>query len=478
MYLKKKYKELLQEFDDKVQLPTKFNSYVNKIKQSHRLIIKSKDGYQCDNCHHRFINHKSIRQFGEIYIHCPNCKKWLIVKTNRKKYFKQADTFCIMEKFNDHLIFRLFAVRTEYVRPKSYVSHICEYGRQIFEYQNYLNSIVEVYNDNVSATISGKWINHKYFLNDNWKADESYYHGLGNTFMLYPYNVKKTLKDTKWEYSQLWDLAKHVYYLNIQNFMQHSSLELIIKNKLYKLAYSILNEYDLIKLDYKFINRHLKFIRRNNLSLDELIVFEKINKENIKLIRNYSTYANNFTQIFFELKIDLEKADKEIIGLKKYFCEYIDYLEMCRLLQYDMKNKKILYPHKNIIDEHDRVNNLYITYKNSIYNNNIKERFNEIKKNTYKNKKYIIFPVKNQRQLIDESKQQNNCVKTYADRIAKGQCDIYFMRLLTNQKKSLVTVEVRDNKVVQQRTKNNENTTKEQRRFLSEWEEKMLRGVS
>ena len=49
------------------------------------------------------------------------------------------------------------------------------------------------------------------------------------------------------------------------------------------------------------------------------------------------------------------------------------------------------------------------------------------------------------------------------------------MRLLSNKDKALVTVEVRNNKVVQQRIKNNQDTTKEQKKFLKQWEEEILR---
>ena len=92
----------------------------------------------------------------------------------------------------------------------------------------------------------------------------------------------------------------------------------------------------------------------------------------------------------------------------------------------------------------------------------------------FENKKYIIIPAKSISALIDESKQQNNCVRTYAERIAKNECDIYFMRFISSQDKSLVTVEVRNNKIVQKRTKNNEKTSKEQDKFLNLWERKIL----
>ena len=105
----------------------------------------------------------------------------------------------------------------------------------------------------------------------------------------------------------------------------------------------------------------------------------------------------------------------------------------------------------------------------------IKRRYKKLLSNYYEDDKYIIYPVKDINELIDESSQQNNCVKTYAERYAKAECDIYFMRLSNARDKSLVTVEVKDNEVVQQRTKNNNDTTKEQKKFLKKWEKNILR---
>ena len=48
------------------------------------------------------------------------------------------------------------------------------------------------------------------------------------------------------------------------------------------------------------------------------------------------------------------------------------------------------------------------------------------------------------------------------------------MRLIGSQDKSLVTVEVRNNRIVQKRTKNNSITTNDQNKFLDLWERKVL----
>ena len=159
--------------------------------------------------------------------------------------------------------------------------------------------------------------------------------------------------------------------------------------------------------------------------------------------------------------------------LQKDDVKYLDYLSMAKQQKMDLKDKSILYP-KKLKEKHDDLQHQIRVKKDKNINKLIKKRYEQIKKNEFQNSKYVVYPVKSIEELIDESSQQNNCVKTYAERIAMKKCDIYFMRLLANTKKSLVTIEVRDNKIVQKRTKNNEITTKEQDKFLNIWEKKML----
>ena len=91
---------------------------------------------------------------------------------------------------------------------------------------------------------------------------------------------------------------------------------------------------------------------------------------------------------------------------------------------------------------------------------------------------FIIMPAGSLKALQNESEQQSNCVKTYAERYAHGKCDIYFMREVDKPKKSLVTVEVKNNEVVQSRIKYNNNPSEKQLEFLRKWENKVLKGVA
>ena len=108
----------------------------------------------------------------------------------------------------------------------------------------------------------------------------------------------------------------------------------------------------------------------------------------------------------------------------------------------------------------------------------IRKRGKELSVNTFQNNKFIILPAFTLKALQDESKRQRNCVRTYAERYAEGKCDIYFLRNVKNIKKSLVTVEVKNNKVVQSRIKNNDDPNKTQLAFLNKWEQKVLKGAA
>ena len=109
----------------------------------------------------------------------------------------------------------------------------------------------------------------------------------------------------------------------------------------------------------------------------------------------------------------------------------------------------------------------------------IKQRYNELEKNQYNNDMFFIRPAKTLNDIKDEAKQQNNCVYTnYSESYAWGDTDIYFLRELKSPKKSLVTVEVRNNKIRQKYQRENELVTEEQKNFLNLWEKQVIQKVA
>lgn len=216
--------------------------------------------------------------------------------------------------------------------------------------------------------------------------------------------------------------------------------------KLYNLAitanefYKGKNFEEIFGLPKTFYN----FMKKYNIDYNELEILKLIKKQDIKLIRKLVGFHN-----LKELSnyVNLEKAYNIVLSKDKYYeHEYLDYLRVCKQLQYNMKDNKILYP-TNLIEEHNKVNKILEDVIDEANDRLIKERLKLLNNNIYQNKKYIVFPADSTNSLINESKQMENCVKTYTSRYALGETDIYFMRELSNKDKSLVTIEVRNGKV-------------------------------
>ena len=86
----------------------------------------------------------------------------------------------------------------------------------------------------------------------------------------------------------------------------------------------------------------------------------------------------------------------------------------------------------------------------------------------------IIFPADTIESMIDEGSQQHNCLRTYISSYSSNICQIYFMREKTVKDKSFVTIEVRNNKIVQARVKYNKEPTAEIMNILKKWEKTLL----
>lgn len=93
----------------------------------------------------------------------------------------------------------------------------------------------------------------------------------------------------------------------------------------------------------------------------------------------------------------------------------------------------------------------------------------------YEDGKYFITVASTLEELYDESAQQRNCLWNYTWSVSRQGVGILFMRSKSAPKKSLITIEVRDGRIVQALQKCNHQPTKEQKKFLRKFaEEKNL----
>ena len=152
---------------------------------------------------------------------------------------------------------------------------------------------------------------------------------------------------------------------------------------------------------------------------------------------------------------------------------YLDYIDNLMKIGIPLTKKKLL--PANFSEAHDISMKKVKIAENKLLDEKIKQRYEELKRNNYKDNKFCIRPAKTLNDMKDESNQQNNCVySNYSEKYANGITDIYFLRKLKNPDKSLVTVEVLDGKVRQKYEKRNTAINKEEKEFLNLWEKNIL----
>ena len=87
----------------------------------------------------------------------------------------------------------------------------------------------------------------------------------------------------------------------------------------------------------------------------------------------------------------------------------------------------------------------------------------------YHNDKFSIITPKTPDDIVLEGSNQNNCVASYVDSVRNKKCVILFLRRTKSKDVSEVTIEIRENKIVQIKAFANRNISKEHEEFVKEW---------
>ena len=472
-YIRKEFQEKLEIIDCRCNdIPEKWQEFIDENKIKHNLIIKSNGISICTNCKHEFITKKKVGEYKK----CPNCKNTYLIKSSRLKNYEFKNTLILLDKVENDLVFRYFEICSTYqnrLLEHNFNTSVVEYARSFFEKH------MDVVNDRVSRCQCYIHINH-WYNPGVWRKYTRHY-SYGKTGVIYPYNLTEILKDSEYKYLNLKEFSKSVKELNyeylLENIARYSSFEMLIKLRLYKLALDArkFNSHGTFNKIFGVSKEYYSFIKRHNITYKELEILRLIKQKDIKKIR----YLSNFNINALKEITTYVTIDNFIVYAKKNKKEfdihiYKDYLRLANLMGLDLKNKKYIFP-DNLKKKHDELEKEYEIDSRRILNQSIAKRYYDLKKNIYKDEKFVIVPAKSIEDLEKESKEQSNCVRTYSNKYAESKCDIYFMRLLKNKNKSLVTVEVKDNEIVQSRTKFNNKPEEIQLLFLKEWQNKVLK---
>lgn len=91
---------------------------------------------------------------------------------------------------------------------------------------------------------------------------------------------------------------------------------------------------------------------------------------------------------------------------------------------------------------------------------------------------YVFIYPKSTNDIKDEAAQQHNCVASYIQRVIDGKCHVMFMRRADEPDKSLVTLEIRNNHIVQALQTYNAPLTAQQAAIVEKWNQNMEEKVA
>ena len=166
----------------------------------------------------------------------------------------------------------------------------------------------------------------------------------------------------------------------------------------------------------------------------------------MKTVRAYSSYS---IQELIRRKMPVVKVLRYLDKQQERYPDnkgridignYLDYLDTCEDLGIDITKASILYP-KDLNDRHDAVTKQQKFKESEELNKKFADRQAFLENFTFEADGLIIRAAKSQLELIQEGEALDHCVARYADRHARGDTTIFFIRKAEEPDASFYTLE-------------------------------------
>lgn len=222
-------------------------------------------------------------------------------------------------------------------------------------------------------------------------------------------------------------------------------------------AYCIASKLDYISLDYYDIYKIWK-------------TSENIYDANAKSYFNILVNEYGYNAKDLWLYIDRIKTFEAIEDMAFLIRELCDYADMMRQLsnKYDKYPRHFLTTHKIACRNYNRMKK---EFSEELFRKRMKKEY-ECSFGEY----VFIYP-KSTQEIKDEAVSQNNCVASYIDKVIEGKCHILFLRKKNSPKESLVTIEVRNDQIVQAKRRFNDDVTEEQKEVIDKFNKKFGKEI-
>ncbi|MEX3625129.1 PcfJ domain-containing protein [Viridibacillus arvi] len=238
-----------------------------------------------------------------------------------------------------------------------------------------------------------------------------------------------------------------------QEFLSYKDDNMADNKAIGYLAYieKLEEEYGLDKTK-QFINREFSFIYGSSSYRSALQVAKRYNLPDKKFIR----------YIYFECDVS------QGIGVETAISEYEDYIRMTTEMGYERFDR---YP-KHLRTSHDIASRNYKVKLDAKELEQWRDALESNKSYISSVGDYMIFPPETPEDLVKEGNVLGHCVGSYVNKVRKGISTILFLREKTDVDCPLVTIEVRDNRIVQARGKMNYPPTSNQKLAVDKFAKK------
>lgn len=221
--------------------------------------------------------------------------------------------------------------------------------------------------------------------------------------------------------------------------------------------------------DAHCIAYQLDFISLTDEDINEILKKDSYNYANGRYY--YFSYYNKLIEEYgynpksLLLYIDTLKTFEAINDMPYLLRELEDYARMMSTIspKYDKYPRNFLTTHKIACRNYSRLRK---EFPEEIF----RTRINKDYECTFGEYQFI-YPTTTQ-DIKDEAVAQNNCVASYIDDVIDGKCHIMFLRKKSSPENSLVTIEIKDNKIVQAKRRFNDPVTDEDQVAIDKWNKK------
>lgn len=499
------------------EIPEGFEEFVHdQVMRKHRYLIYDgnssirKRSAFCTECgKHMVIDSKAVRlRIGE-WGECPCCGSPVMMWTFKRWHsnenaFENAAVFQKLEGgmilgrvFRCHYNFQKEgdneAPGTIRIRREEYVTELCRVFMDGYKWQSY------------------EYAEYKQSRKTCWCPDM----GVTNTnyAIVWTKGLRETLAGTPYRYSGLEAFQDNEPFeqLPIFRFLRvyekRPEIEMVAKTGLVRLAAEVSDSYycnnksldDLKKLD----KQQLQIMRRMNggcgmISLLRDIKTFRINMSEADIAEYVDAFGEGTSLLrkLLDMKIKPHKfvkwalkqtgsrkpGDERKRKMRNLYHDWDDYLRWCHELRYDLHDMYVVMP-PDFKKAHDRLMAEVQRKKDEALQKQREKTARELKKlmdelrgmdpMQLRSKKFMIVLPSSVNDLKNEGKTLHHCVATYADRVAKGETLILFIRQISEPEKPFYTMEWRDNRVIQCRGSHNKDMTPDVKMFVKAFEKRM-----